>query len=328
MTRTMPGATTAMRTISSRMYARERTSTQHMSKQGGAGCGARRHVSGGQHAAPLLARARRAHLLNPWAGQHERGQHERGQHERGKHERGEREQQEQREDESAQHSRTKSESQRAEDEAVDENDDADDAGREHGDEDDQQPHVRARENKHTAREQTRRRRLWRSTARLRRTPGRSTARSCAPGAPELPRWTSLSPPRASKSSSAARRARPEKLRFVLGEQQVAGPRSVDASLKKASRHRRTSFRRQESRFFIAVWMRVYVSQSWRNLLRTLKDHQDLLRGVKPRALRCQIRNGERGHTQHAAHVGVKFRTETGNADTRHTAQGHKHVGVK
>ena len=62
MTPTMPGANTAMRTISSRMYARERTSTQHVSKQGGAGCGARRHVSGGHQAGPLLARARRAHL--------------------------------------------------------------------------------------------------------------------------------------------------------------------------------------------------------------------------------------------------------------------------
>ena len=51
-------------------------------------------------------------------------------------------------------------------------------------------------------EQSRRRRLWRSRARLRRTPGGSAARSCGPGAPGLPRWTTLSPPRASKSSSA------------------------------------------------------------------------------------------------------------------------------
>ena len=46
----------------------------------------------------------------------------------------------------------KSEPQRGEDEAEDENDDADDAGRDHGDEDDQQPHVRAREKEHTAHE--------------------------------------------------------------------------------------------------------------------------------------------------------------------------------
>ena len=83
---------------------------------------------------------------------HERDPDERGQHERGQHERGEREQQEQREDESLQHSRTKSEPQRGEDEAEDENDDADDAGRDHGDEDDQQPHVRAREKEYTAHE--------------------------------------------------------------------------------------------------------------------------------------------------------------------------------
>ena len=83
---------------------------------------------------------------------HERDPDERGQHERSQHERGEREQQGQREDESLQHSRTKSKPQRGEDEAVDENDDADDAGRDHGDEDDQQPHVRARENEHTAHE--------------------------------------------------------------------------------------------------------------------------------------------------------------------------------
>ena len=273
MTPTMPSTVTAMRTISSTICARERTSTSHVSREGGASSGALAHVSGGGSVTLLLARARQAHLgsagwhhrdgyphpgdrlraddgkhrLRDGDGQHrrhcrdlrrrcsvlrkrkrrtlsktykcnhdkrdlhERDPDERGQHERGQHERGEREQPEQREDESAQRSRTKSESQRGEDEAVDENDDADDAGRDHGDEDDQQPHVRARENKHTAREQTRRRRLWRSTARLRRTPGRSTARSCAPGAPELPRWTSLSPSRASKSSSAARRARTEKL---------------------------------------------------------------------------------------------------------------------
>jgi len=62
MTPTMPGAITATRTISSRMYARDRRSTQHKSKVGGAGCGARGHVSGGHEGAPLLARAGRAHL--------------------------------------------------------------------------------------------------------------------------------------------------------------------------------------------------------------------------------------------------------------------------
>ena len=57
-------------------------------------------------------------------------------------------------------------------------------------------------------EQSRRRRLWRSKARLRRTPGGSAARSCGPGAPGLPRWTTLSPPRASKSSSAGQGGAP------------------------------------------------------------------------------------------------------------------------
>jgi hypothetical protein len=214
MTPTMPSTVTAMRTISSTICARERTSTSHVSREGGASSGALAHVSGGGSVTLLLARARQAHLgsagwhhrdgyphpgdrlraddgkhrLRDGDGQHrrhcrdlrrrcsvlrkrkrrtlsktykcshdkrdlhERDPDERGQHERGQHERGEREQPEQREDESAQRSRTKSESQRGEDEAVDENDDADDAGRDHGDEDDQQPHVRARENEHTAHE--------------------------------------------------------------------------------------------------------------------------------------------------------------------------------
>eukprot|EP00966_Prymnesium_polylepis_P063760 1478540-Prymnesium_polylepis.1 len=47
MTPTMPSAVTATITISSRMYARERRSTQHMSKDGGAGSAAQAHVSGG-----------------------------------------------------------------------------------------------------------------------------------------------------------------------------------------------------------------------------------------------------------------------------------------